>query len=70
MKFLFGGIVIAAALPMLTIYLSDLFLFDIPKWAAWPLIGVPLLAGLLIGVTNTLLASQYSYLLGRPRHHL
>ena len=59
MKSVFVGIVAAAALPMLTIGLSDFFLFDIPEWATWPLVGLPLIAGVAVGLINFLQGRQH-----------
>ena len=61
MKFIFIGIVGGVALPLLAIYFSDLFLFDLPQWASWPLVGGPVITGAAVGLGDLLCEHQ------RPR---
>jgi hypothetical protein len=69
-KYFFIGIVVAVVVSMLTIYASDLFLFDIPIWAAWPFLGVPMLSGAAAGMINCRHAHQNTHHLGHRRHLL
>lgn len=70
MKPFFAGIVVAAILPMIAIYLSDFFLFDIPRWATWPLMGLPLLGGAAIGVIDRVREDFYADRFGLHKRHV
>lgn len=35
------GSALEAAIPWLAMWLSDVLVFDIPRWALWPLFGAP-----------------------------
>jgi hypothetical protein len=44
---LFFGVAGEVIVPWLVIWLSDVFVFDIPAWATWAMFGGPLVVGLL-----------------------
>jgi hypothetical protein len=69
MKPLLVGLVLAVVLPMLAIYLSDLLSLDIPTWAVWPLLAVPLLGGTAIGLGDLFCTRVHAHYIGRNRHH-
>ena len=45
---LFFGVAAELLVPWTVIWLSDLFVFDVPVWAAWAIFGGPLALGLLV----------------------